>query len=91
MHYYVWYEVVGDELTARVAINRMMADLRHGTGIAGKLLRRRGRDNTWMEIYEGVTDPAAFESELGAALLRHDVVRFAALGRRHVETFVAAG
>ena len=52
---------------------------------------RHGEPVTWMEIYEDVANPVAFERELAAAARSHDVARFIAGGARHVEAFVAAG
>ncbi len=91
VHYFVWYEIAGDAAPARAAIDAMMADIARATGVAGRLLVRRDRNATWMEIYEDVADPAGFEREIAAALRRHDVVRLLAGGARHVEAFVAAG
>ena len=91
VHYFVWYEIAGDRSPARAAIDAMMTDIARATGVSGRLLVRRDRTATWMEIYEGVADPARFEREIADALVRHGVVRFLAGGARHVEAFVAAG
>ena len=90
VHYFVWYEIAGDAAAARAAIDAMMADVARATGITGRLLVRRDRKATWMEIYEDVADPAGFEREIADALVRHDVARLLAGGARHVEVFVAA-
>jgi hypothetical protein len=55
----------------------------------GGLLTRSGEAATWMEVYDDVADPVAFERELAAAVLRHDIARFVPEGGRHVEAFVA--
>ena len=91
VHYYVWYRITGDPRDARTAIEAMMAEVTRRTGIAGRLLVRRDETSTWMEIYEGVADPAVFEREIAAVFLAHDLARFVAGGARHVEAFVAAG
>ena len=91
VHYYVWYQVTGDPQHARTAIDAMMTDLARRTGIAGRLFLRRGESSTWMENYEGVSDPALFEREFIAVALEHDLARFINAGGRHVEAFVAAG
>jgi hypothetical protein len=91
VHYFVWYEIAGTAAPARAAIDAMMVDIAHATGVTGRLLVRRDRPATWMEIYEGVADPAGFEREAADALVRHDVARYLADGTRHVEAFVAAG
>ena len=90
VHYYVWYRVTADPLGARAAVDAMMTDVARRTGIAGRLLLRRDEPDTWMEIYEGVADPARFERELAAAVQRHGIARFIAVDGRHVEAFVAA-
>ena len=91
VHYFIWYEIAGDAAPARAAIAAMMADIARATGVTGRLLVRRDRTPTWMEIYEDVADPAGFEREIADALVRHGVARFLAGGARHVEAFVAAG
>ena len=91
VHYYIWYRVNGDPERVRVAIADMMDDVRGSTGVAGRLLQRREQPDTWMEVYEGVVDPAGFERELNAASLRHDLARFLPAANRHVEAFVAIG
>lgn len=83
-HYYVYYRVDLarlDEL--RGAIAQLLATVEHATGVRGRWLRRRDESTTFMEVYEGVADGAAFE----AVLERES----AALGlERHVERFVCA-
>ena len=88
-HYYIWFRVNGDLQQARSAVAALKADLNVRTGIAGQLLQGRDNPRTWMEIYENVTDAAAFERELEAAVARHGVARFAENGRRNVEAFVS--
>ena len=90
VHYFVWYEIAGDAAATRAAIDAMMADIARATGITGRLLVRRDRKATWMEIYEDVADPAYFEREIAEAPVRHGVARFLLGGTRHVEAFVAA-
>jgi LPS sulfotransferase NodH len=91
VQYYVWYEIAGEPSGARAAVDALLADVAQRTGVAGRLHRRRDRPATWMEVYADVVDAAAFEHELAAAVLRHDVVRRSGGGARHVEAFVAAG
>jgi Domain of unknown function (DUF4936) len=90
VHYFVWYEIAGDAAAARAAIDAMMADIARATGVTGRLLVRRDRSATWMEIYEGVADPAGFEREMADACVRHEVARLLLGGARHVEAFVAS-
>jgi quinol monooxygenase YgiN len=83
-HYYVYYRVDParlDEL--RGAIAQLLARIERATGVRGRWLRRRDEPTTFMEVYEGVADAAAFETLLES--------ESAALGlERHVEKFVCA-
>ena len=88
IHYYIWYHVGGDLRALRVAIDSVLADLFRSTGIRGRLLVGRDAPGTWMEIYEGVKDPAGFEYQLADAILRHGLARYVPDGGRHVEAFV---
>ncbi|MEO8344705.1 MAG: DUF4936 family protein [Betaproteobacteria bacterium] len=89
IHYYIWYHVSGDLRAVRAAVDAMLNDLYQSTGVRGRLLVGRDTPSTWMEVYEGVTGPAEFESELVAAILRHGLARYVPAGGRHVEAFVA--
>ena len=83
-NYYVYYKVD----TARAAglrpeIESLLERIHLASGIRGRWMRRRDEPSTYMEIYEGVQDDAAFD-----ALLRREAP---ALGlERHVERFVCA-
>ena len=86
-HYYVWYTVAADRAAALAAVSALLAAVEDATGVAGRVLARREDPSTWMEIYENVTDTAAFDRALGALARRHGVDRIAAA--RHVERFAA--
>lgn len=88
-HYYIWYRVPGLHAEALRSIAALQDDVAARTGIRGRVLIRRDDPATWMEIYENVSLPAAFERELAAAVERHQVAAFAHEGRRHTEAFVA--
>jgi len=88
-HYYIWYRVAGDLISARTAVDALRADLFLHAGVTGRLLVRRDDPRTWMEIYEHVADVPLFERELAAGIARHDVTRCAEDGMRHTEPFVA--
>ena len=88
VQYFIWYEIAGDPRTVRTAVDAMMAEVARATGVHGRLLTRRDRPTTWMEIYADVVDASGFEVELAAAAGRHDVARHLS-GARHVEAFVA--
>jgi Domain of unknown function (DUF4936) len=90
VHFYIWYRAGGDVAALRAAVDEMMADLAARTGIVGRLLVRKDGTETWMEVYERVTEASHFERELAAAVTRHDLARVMPDGQRHVEAFVAA-
>jgi len=88
--YYVWYRLAGDACEARAAVTAMMLDVAADCGVVGRLMKRADDPGTWMEIYEEVDEPAAFEHALDDALRRHGALAYAH-GGRHVECFVACG
>jgi len=88
--YFVWYRLAGDACEARAAVTAMMLDVAVDCGVVGRLMRRNDDPSTWMEVYEAVDDPAAFERSLADALVRHGALAYAD-GGRHVERFVACG
>jgi hypothetical protein len=85
-HYFVWYRVSGDVAAARTSVDALQREVASRTGIGGRLLTRAGTPPTWLEVYEGVGDPVAFEVALADAITRHGVVAYAPEGR-HVEAF----
>ncbi|NML24366.1 DUF4936 family protein [Zoogloea sp. G-4-1-14] len=71
------------------ALYNLQDDLRHRTGVSGRFLRKADDPWTWMEIYENVADPVAFDAALEQAVERHGLDRFLDEGgRRHSERFV---
>ncbi len=89
VQFFIWYEIAGDPLRARAAVEALMADVARTTGIRGRLHIRLDRPTTWMEIYADVADAAGFDDEIAAAVKRHDVMQHTD-GARHTEVFVAA-
>lgn len=89
-HFYVYYRL-RPELDADVAcasVRAMQAMLARRTGVAGRLMQRAGDDATWMEVYEGVTDPAGFEHALLAETEAHRLGDLLDTGgARHLERF----
>ena len=87
--FYIYYRV--DPVKAEPCesrIKELFAAVRKATGITGKLMRKRGESNLWMEIYLDVTDDAKFEWELADAAGRLNVQEFLLPGTpRHVECF----
>ena len=71
LNYYVYYRVPAENAErARAAVRALQRELTSGTGIGGRLLRRRDDETTWMEIYENVVDTERFEAAL-AELVKH--------------------
>lgn len=84
MNYYVYYKLVPARAEGmRVAIEGLFAKVEREFGVRGRWMRRRDDPATYMEVYEGVADAAAFE-----ALLEREA---APLGlERRIERFVCA-
>ena len=88
-HFYVWYTVTGDLHAAVTAVGAAFEAIRERTGVAGRLLARRDDPSTWMEIYEDVDEPFAFERVLNAVVVEHGVLQFIDGGKRHTERFAS--
>jgi hypothetical protein len=84
LNYYVYYKVDPRGLTElRAAVESLFASLERQCGVRGRWMHRRDDPTTYMEVYEGVADAAAFE-----ALLEREG---AGLGvQRRIERFVCA-
>jgi hypothetical protein len=64
-NYYVYYRVDPARLAAlRVEIESLFDDIQKQFGSRGRWMRRRDEPATYMEVYEGVKDDAAFEKVL---------------------------
>ena len=87
--FYIYYRVdPAASVPAEARIRELLAAVRKTTGISGKLMRKRGESNLWMEIYLDVADDAKFEWELADAVGRLNVQEFLLPGTpRHVECF----
>jgi hypothetical protein len=88
MNYYIYYRIAlkPEEWVARV--NAMHAALADETGIRAQLLRQIEEADTWMEIYDGVTDSARFEAALARLVAEHQLYEGLQEGtQRHVERF----
>jgi hypothetical protein len=67
--YYIYYRVATEQSAACERKVRAVFDaVRATTGVAGRFLKKRNEPLLWMEVYEGVTDSAAFEHALAAAV-----------------------
>jgi hypothetical protein len=84
INYYVYYRVdAARAVTLRAEIEALFDKVEQQSGIRGRWMRRRDDVSTYMEVYEGVADAAAFE-----ALLAREA---ADLGlERRVERFICA-
>jgi Domain of unknown function (DUF4936) len=87
--YYIYYRVDPARAdAARERIDRLLDDIRAATGIAGRLLKKRGEPLLWMEVYGDVADEARFERELAAVVTRLDAAGILQPGGgRHIECF----
>jgi hypothetical protein len=87
--FYVYYRV--DPLAmvnARPRVDQLFARLQQRCGVRGRLLTKRGEPTLWMEVYEGVSDAAAFESALHAEAASLDLEALLVAGnRRNLESF----
>ena len=84
MNYYVYYKLDPERLAElRPAIEALFKTVEREFGVRGRWMRRRDDPATYMEVYEGIADEAAFE-----ALLAREGAK---LGLpRKVERFVSA-
>ena len=87
--YYIYYRVDPKKAKAcEPMVRKLLAAVEQATGVAGRLLRKRGEPLLWMEVYENVADEAKFEwavADIADQLklkeyLEHDTTR-------HVECF----
>ena len=84
MNYYVYYKI-GPERVAelRSLVQSLFLVIEKHCGVRGRWMRRRDDPSTYMEVYEGVQDEAAFE-----ALLEREGAKLGV--PRKVERFVCA-
>lgn len=91
LSYYVYYRVEsGTEADGRARVRELLARVERGAGVRGRWLRKRDEPLLWMEVYEAVTDAAAFEAALSHACEASGIEAVLAPGsQRKVERFVA--
>jgi uncharacterized protein DUF4936 len=91
LSYYIYYRVEPDKAEdCERKIKALLRAVKRATGIAGRLLKKRGEPLLWMEVYENVSDEAKFEWELADIadqLAIKDCLQ--ADTTRHVECFEA--
>lgn len=87
--YYIYYRVDPAKRDAsEPRIRELLAAVRNATGIKGRLMKKRGEPDLWMEVYENVAESGRFESELAAAADRLKVQDCLQPGTpRHMECF----
>lgn len=89
--YYIYYRVdaaCDAELEPRV--RAMQVEVERLTGIAGRLMKKRGEPLLWMEVYEGVDDAPHFESALAKLVESYGLSTGLQPGTaRKAETFLA--
>ncbi len=87
--YYIYYRV--DPARAEAAmprIKQLLDAVKNTTGIPGRLMKKRGEPDLWMEVYENVADAEKFEWELGQAVNKLKATEFLLSGTgRHIECF----
>lgn len=89
-NFYIYYRVDPQKAsTCEPLIRQLLGTVREATGVQGRLLRKHGEPNLWMEVYESVADEAKFEWELAEIAGRLKVQDQLQPGTtRHVECFV---
>lgn len=90
-NYFIYYRIRDglDPDDAHASVKGMQAALERRTGVRGRLFSRFHEDATWMEVYESVDAPEAFEQALREELEHHRVDDLVQPGSaRHVECFV---
>ncbi len=87
--YYIYYRIdTTREAALLAALSAMQAALQAATGVAGRVRRRVDDPQTWMEVYEGVSNQRLFELELGCQVQHHGLHDFLAPESvRHLERF----
>ena len=84
MNYYVYYKIDSARLRQFwPLVQQIFLEIEKQTGIRGRWMRRRDDATTYMEVFEGVKDEAAFE-----AVLAREGARFGV--QRKVERFISA-
>ena len=81
MNYYVYYKLDSRQVaSANSLVTELFEQVKQKFGVHGRWMRRRDDPSTYMEVYEGVRDGAAFE-----ALMKSEGPRFGV--QRRLEIF----
>ncbi len=76
MNYYVYYKVAPERVAeVRSLVQSLFAEIERQCGVHGRWMRRRDDPSTYMEVFEGVQDEAAFEALLEREGAKLGVVR----------------
>lgn len=87
---YVYYRIDPAQAPLAAArIDALLAALAAHCVTPPRRLQRCDDESTWMEVYEGIADRAAFAAALHAAAAAQDCAAFIQ-GERHLECFAAA-
>jgi len=82
LNYYIYYKLSAERIDeARALVESLFSKIEERCGVRGRWMRRRDDPSTYMEVYEGVQDEAAFE-----ALLEREGAKLGV--PRHAERFV---
>jgi len=86
-NWYVYYPAPASPGSALPLLRAMQAELSGRNGISARVEERvdSARAATWMEVYEGVTDPEEFAASLQAAVVATGLAQHTLA--RHVERF----
>lgn len=86
-NWYVYYPAPTSPGSALPLLRAMQAELTGRNGISARVEERVGSGSsaTWMEVYEGVTDPEEFAARLQAAVVATGLAQHTVA--RHVERF----
>jgi hypothetical protein len=65
LNYYVYYKIAPEDVShVRATVEDLFSLIEKRCGVRGRWMRRRDDPSTYMEVYEGVQDEAAFEALL---------------------------
>ena len=91
VHFYIYYRIAAAHAAdARTALEGVMHALEQRFAVSGRLLCGQNDADLWMEVYENVGDPVAFESAMNKLLAETRFASWLAVGSaRRTERFVA--
>lgn len=86
-NWYVYYPAPTSPAVALPVLRSMQAEIERTSGIAARVEERveSGSTPTWMEVYEGITDPDRFGARLQASVDSSGLAAHAA--SRRIERF----